>query len=218
MAMVGKCIADTLRISRLRAAHVCGPCSELLRALCLLLRIATSACASHTLSSIVALHAQDLFQEGNRVRCLVTFVDEASHKISLSTADLEEVDGDMILNQVYAEDLPIAERRYRQNGILALGIAVFALLIGSEVDGDMIPNQVHAAHSPFAKRRSIRRHYRARLDSSLRSASRPLNDSIELFDPQCSSTSASVTYLVPTYCSAMTGVLLHAGEGPGSCR
>ncbi|CAK0783953.1 hypothetical protein CVIRNUC_007156 [Coccomyxa viridis] len=41
----------------------------------------------------------DLFHEGDRVRCLVTFVDEGSHKISLSTSDLEEVDGDMILNQ-----------------------------------------------------------------------------------------------------------------------
>ena len=45
------------------------------------------------------------------MRCLVTYVDEGSHKISLSTSDLEEVDGDMILNQVPAARLTIAERR-----------------------------------------------------------------------------------------------------------
>ena len=45
------------------------------------------------------------------MRCLVTFVDEGSHKISLSTSDLEEVDGDMILNQVQAACPTIAERR-----------------------------------------------------------------------------------------------------------
>ena len=46
------------------------------------------------------------------MRCLVTYVDEGSHKISLSTSDLEEVDGDMILNQVQAAArLTIAERR-----------------------------------------------------------------------------------------------------------
>ena len=45
------------------------------------------------------------------MRCLVTYVDEGSHKISLSTSDLEEVDGDMILNQVHAARLTIAKRR-----------------------------------------------------------------------------------------------------------
>ena len=45
------------------------------------------------------------------MRCLVTFVDEGSHKISLSTSDLEEVDGDMILNQVHAARLALAERQ-----------------------------------------------------------------------------------------------------------
>ena len=70
------------------------------------------------------------------MRCLVTFVDEGRHKISLSTADLEEVDGDMILNQVPAArfDALVTEVR------VSLSLADL-----EGVDGDMILNQVPAA-------------------------------------------------------------------------
>ena len=48
-----------------------------------------------------ALHAlQDVFEEGERVRCLIINVDQESQRISLSTADLEETTGDMLMDKV----------------------------------------------------------------------------------------------------------------------
>ena len=48
-----------------------------------------------------ALYAlQDVFEEGERVRCLITNVDQESQRISLSTADLEETTGDMLMDKV----------------------------------------------------------------------------------------------------------------------
>ena len=65
------------------------------------------------------------------MRCLVTFVDEGSQRISLSTADLEEVDGDMLLNQVYFAYLPTVERRSHYFGASVLGNALSALSMGA---------------------------------------------------------------------------------------
>ena len=126
--------------------------------------------------SVGALRAQDLFQEGDRVRCLVTFVDEGSHKISLSTSDLEEVDGDMILNQVPAACLTIAER-----------------------------------HLP-CWHPSIRR------CRSSRSASAPQHFSSALCLPVLQHWRFTINHVSHCCCSAMTCVLLRAGEGPCSCR
>ena len=128
----------------------------------------------HHTPSVGALHAQDLFQEGDRVRCLVTFVDEGSHKISLSTSDLEEVDGDMILNQVQA-----------------------------------------AARLTIAERRSPCGHPSIWLCGSLRSASA---SHFGTLSPSAPALAYHGCHVSPCCCSAMTGVLLHAGEGPCSCR
>lgn len=43
---------------------------------------------------------QDVFEENERVRCLITNVDQESQRVSLSTADLEEMTGDMLLDKV----------------------------------------------------------------------------------------------------------------------
>lgn len=43
---------------------------------------------------------QDVFEEGERVRCLIINVDQESQRISLSTADLEETTGDMLMDKV----------------------------------------------------------------------------------------------------------------------
>lgn len=43
---------------------------------------------------------QEVFKEGERVRCFVIDVDQESKRVALSTADLEEIDGDMLVNRV----------------------------------------------------------------------------------------------------------------------
>ena len=43
------------------------------------------------------------------MRCLITNVDQDSQRISLSTADLEEMTGDMLLDKVSSSDLSLAE-------------------------------------------------------------------------------------------------------------
>ena len=110
------------------------------------------------------------------MRCLVTYVDEGSHKISLSTSDLEEVDGDMILNQVHAARLAFAER------------------------------QLPCGHPTI-------RHCR-----SLRSAYGPQHFASALCLPVLQHRRITINHVSPCCCSAMTGVLLRAGEGPCSCR
>ncbi len=41
-----------------------------------------------------------MFEEGERVRCLIISVDQESQRIGLSTADLEETTGDMLMDKV----------------------------------------------------------------------------------------------------------------------
>ena len=50
---------------------------------------------------VQALHAlQDVFEEGERVRCLIINVDQEGQRVSLSAADLEETTGDMLMDKV----------------------------------------------------------------------------------------------------------------------
>jgi len=47
-----------------------------------------------------ALCLQDIFQEGERVRCMIERVDYDAQRINLNTADLEEIAGDMLMDKV----------------------------------------------------------------------------------------------------------------------
>lgn len=46
------------------------------------------------------MHLQDVFQIGERVRCLVMGMDDNFTRISLSTAELEENEGDIMFEKV----------------------------------------------------------------------------------------------------------------------
>ena len=46
------------------------------------------------------MHLQDVFQIGERVRCLVMGMDDNFTRISLSTAELEESEGDIMFEKV----------------------------------------------------------------------------------------------------------------------
>ena len=52
--------------------------------------------------SVSSAAAQEIFAEGDRVRCMLLGMDEGFSRISLSTADMERQPGDMLFDRVRA--------------------------------------------------------------------------------------------------------------------
>lgn len=59
-----------------------------------------SACSSSASLSYPSVQMQDVFTIGERVRCLVMGMDDNFTRISLSTAELEENEGDIMFEKV----------------------------------------------------------------------------------------------------------------------